>query len=72
MYSNMAEIKRNGNQLSGNWHIFVGKARQRWGVVTSDNKDLSDGYDEEMAGEVQKLYGISKEKADLEIQNWIR
>ncbi|MCO6442415.1 MAG: CsbD family protein [Nitrococcus mobilis] len=73
MYLNMnvEETRTHRNQTSGNWHIFMGKARQQWGMLTNDNEDLSKGYEREMAGRFQKFYGISKEEADLEIKNWV-
>lgn len=68
---NVEETRTHRNQTSGNWHIFMGKAQQQWGMLTSDNEDCSQGYERELAGRFQKFYGISKQKADLEIQNWV-
>lgn len=69
--TNVDETRAHRNQTSGNWYIVRGKARQAWGVLTSDNEDLIEGYEEELAGRLQKFHGISKVEADREIKNWI-
>lgn len=69
--TNVDETRAHENLTSGNWHIFRGKARQGWGVLTSNNEDLLEGYEEELAGKFQRFHGISKEEADQEIKNWL-
>ena len=69
--TNVDETRPFSTLTSGNWHILRGKAWQAWGVLTSDNEDLIEGYEEELAGRLQKFHGISKAEADREIKNWI-
>lgn len=69
--TNVDETRAHRTRTSGNWHIMMGKLRQGWGVLTSDNEDLIEGYERELAGRLQKFHGISKEEADREIKNWI-
>ncbi|EAR20464.1 CsbD family protein [Nitrococcus mobilis] len=69
---NVDETRPYGNLTSGNWHIMLGKLRQGWGVLISDNDDLVEGYEQELAGRLQRFHGFSKEEADQEIKNWIQ
>lgn len=69
--TNVDETRTHRNRTSGNWHILMGKVQQGWGVLTSDNEDLSEGYQRELAGRLQKFHGISKDEADVEIKDWL-
>ena len=60
-------------QIGGSWHILKGKVRQRWGMLTNQDLDhLTDGYEEELSGKIQKAYGISKKEADEKLREWYR
>lgn len=61
------------DQISGNWHVLKGKIRQRWGVLTNEDLDhITEGYEEEITGKIQKAYGISKKEADQKLREWYR
>lgn len=61
------------DQIGGNWHVLKGKVRQRWGMLTNQDLDhLTDGYEEELTGKIQKAYGISKKEADEKLREWYR
>ncbi|MDN5850635.1 MAG: general stress protein CsbD, partial [Nitrococcus sp.] len=59
------QLSSSWNTMSGNWHIFKGRLRQRWGDFTHEDLDhLARGYYEELAGKIQKVYGVNKKEAD--------
>lgn len=69
--TNVDETRPFRTLTSGEWHIMMGKVHRGWGILTSDNEDLIEAYEEELAGRLQRFYGISKAQADWEIRNWI-
>ena len=58
--------------LQGKWHELKGQVKQQWGKLTDDDLTKLSGKQEELAGVLQKRYGYGKEKAELEINNWLR
>ena len=62
----------NWDQVEGNWKQFKGRAKQKWGKLTDDDLDRIQGRQEELAGLVQKSYGIGREDALREVDDWGR
>ena len=62
----------NWDQIEGNWTKAKGKLRQQWGKLTDDDIDVINGKREELAGRLQERYGYQKEKAQEEIDNWMK
>lgn len=60
----------NWDRIKGNWHEFKGKAKQQWGKLTDDDLDVVDGKREELAGKIQNRYGIAKDEAERQIDEW--
>lgn len=60
----------NWDRIQGNWKQFAGRARQRWGRLTHDELDVLDGRREQLAGQIQEAYGISKDEAERQIRDW--
>ena len=60
----------NKHILEGNWKELKGKAKEQWGKLTNDQLDVIDGKRDQLAGEIQKAYGISKDEAQKQIANW--
>lgn len=60
----------NWDQIKGNWKEVKGKAQQQWGELTDDDLDVIDGRREELVGKIQQRYGISKEKAEQEANDF--
>ncbi len=59
------------NQIEGNWKQFKGQARQQWGKLTDDDMEKVAGKRTELAGRLQERYGIKKEEADRQIDEWM-
>ena len=62
----------NWDTIAGNWKQFQGKARQQWGKLTDDDLELIKGKRDELAGRIQERYGIAKDEAELQIDDWSR
>ncbi|HYN62366.1 MAG TPA: CsbD family protein [Rubrivivax sp.] len=61
----------NWDRIEGNWKQVVGKARAQWGKLTDDDFDIVAGRREQLAGKIQERYGVAKEDADKQINEWI-
>lgn len=62
----------NMDQVEGDWKILRGRIRQRWGKLTDDHLDIVNGRLEMIAGRVQQAYGISRDEAERQVQDWKR
>ncbi len=54
----------NWDQVKGRWGEMKGMARQKWGDLTDDELDKIEGNREELVGTLQRKYGIGKEEAE--------
>lgn len=61
----------NWDTVSGNWKQFKGEMRQQWGKLTEDEIDQAEGQREKLAGVIQERYGIAKDEAEREIDDWL-
>jgi uncharacterized protein YjbJ (UPF0337 family) len=62
----------NWDQLEGKWKQFTGSARERWGKLTDDDLDAIKGRKEILVGRLQERYGMAREQADREADEWSR
>ena len=60
----------NWDRIEGNWKQFQGKVRQQWGKLTDDDLDVIDGRRDELAGRIQKVYGVTRDEADKQIERF--
>jgi uncharacterized protein YjbJ (UPF0337 family) len=60
----------NWDQVKGDWMKFKGKVREQWGNLTDDQLDRIAGKRDQLAGEVQKAYGVTKEEAERQIKKF--
>jgi uncharacterized protein YjbJ (UPF0337 family) len=60
----------NWDRIKGNWREYKGKAKQQWGKLTDDDLDVVEGKREELAGKIQSRYGIAKDEAERQIDEW--
>ena len=47
-----------------------GKAKQQWGDLTDDELDRAAGVRDELIGQVQKRYGVAKDEAERQVDDW--
>jgi uncharacterized protein YjbJ (UPF0337 family) len=60
----------NKDTIEGNWKEFKGKIQEKWGKLTDDRLDVIEGKRDQLAGEIQQAYGISKEQAEKEVKKF--
>ncbi len=54
----------NNDTMAGNWKQFSGSILEKWGKLTNDDLDVAAGKREQMVGKIQEKYGIAKEEAE--------
>jgi uncharacterized protein YjbJ (UPF0337 family) len=64
------EIWMNWDQIAGNWKVAQGKAREQWGKLTDDEMAVVAGNRDQLIGKVQARYGVSKEEAARQVDDW--
>ena len=62
----------NWDTVEGNWKQFKGKGKQQWGKLTDDDLDLIEGKQDELVGRIQERYGIERDKAERDINDWMK
>lgn len=60
----------NKDQLIGNWKELKGSVKEQWGKLTDDQITQLEGNRDQLAGHVQKAYGIAKEEAEDQVKSW--
>lgn len=60
------------DKISGNWKRFKGSIRQRWGKLTNNEIQQAQGRREALNGFIQARYGIDREAADRQIDEWLK
>ena len=58
------------DQIEGNWNQFAGKAKQRWGKLTDNDVTVINGRRQELVGKIQERYGIAKQEAEKQVEEW--
>jgi uncharacterized protein YjbJ (UPF0337 family) len=58
------------NRVEGNWKQLRGKAKQQWGKLTDDDLTYVAGRREELAGKIQERYGVAKDAAQKQADEW--
>ncbi len=60
----------NWDRIEGNWKTLKGKIRQQWGKLSDDDLERIAGKRDELSGRLQKAYGIGKDEADRQINEF--
>lgn len=60
----------NWDQVKGKWKQFKGDAQKQWGKLTNDDFDQIEGDRQKLVGKVQERYGIAKEEAEKQVDDW--
>jgi uncharacterized protein YjbJ (UPF0337 family) len=58
------------DQIAGQWKQVKGEARKQWGKLTDDEIEQIKGQRDILAGKVQERYGITKEEANRQVDEW--
>jgi uncharacterized protein YjbJ (UPF0337 family) len=62
----------NWDQIEGKWKQAKGSVKQKWAKLTDDDLTYMDGKKDELVGKIQERYGISREEAQREADEWAR
>ena len=60
------------NRIEGNWKQFGGSVKEKWGKLTDDDLQFVDGKREQLVGRIQERYGIAKEEAERQVDEFSR
>lgn len=58
------------DKIAGSWKEFSGQVRTQWGKLTDDDLEMVKGQRDVLAGRIQQRYGIAKEDANRQIDDW--
>jgi uncharacterized protein YjbJ (UPF0337 family) len=62
----------NEDTLKGQWTQIKGRVREQWGKLTNDDLDQIQGRAEQLIGKVQERYGIQREEAKRQVDDFMR
>lgn len=62
----------NWDQVEGKWKQLKGQAKEKWGHLTDDDLDVAAGKRDQLAGKIQEKYGIAREEAEKQLDDWSR
>jgi len=62
----------NWDEIAGSWKQFQGKVREKWGKLTDDDLSVVAGKRDQLAGALQRRYGIAKDKAEEELDQFVQ
>ncbi len=62
----------NWDQMQGKWKQVKGLAKTRWGKLTDDDLDVVAGQRDQLVGRIQERYGIAKDEAQTQVDEWNR
>jgi uncharacterized protein YjbJ (UPF0337 family) len=60
----------NWDRIEGKWKQFTGSAWEHWGKLTDDDFKVAAGKKENLVGRIQERYGIAKEEAEKQVNEW--
>src|SRR5262252_4515605 len=62
----------NWDQIEGKWKQVSGNFREKWGRLTDDDLIAINGRRDQLVGKVQERYGLAKEAAEKQVDEFIR
>lgn len=62
----------NWDQVEGKWKQAKGHVKERWGRLTDDDLGVIDGKREQLVGKIQEHYGIAREAAEEQADEFIK
>ena len=62
----------NWDQVEGKWKQLKSQAKEKWGKLTDDDLDVIDGRRQQLVGRIQERYGIAKDVAELQADEFVK
>jgi len=60
----------NKDTVQGNFTQLKGKIKKRWGQLTDDEIDQLEGHAEILSGKLQECYGLARDEAERQAQEF--
>lgn len=60
----------NWDTIQGNWKEYSGKAKEKWGKLTDDRLVEIAGRRDQLIGEVQQAYGVTRDEAENQVKEF--
>jgi len=60
----------NEDQIKGKWKQIQGQIKAKWGQLTDSDLTVAQGNREYLAGRIQERYGIAKDEAKRQIDEF--
>ncbi|HTP43879.1 MAG TPA: CsbD family protein [Candidatus Acidoferrum sp.] len=60
----------NWDQIQGKWKQSAGRIKEKWGKLTDDDLATINGKREQLVGLIQERYGIAKEAAEKQVDEF--
>ncbi len=60
----------NWDTVKGDWKTFRGKVKERFGRISDDELEKIAGRREQLAGAIQKSYGVAKDEAERQLRDF--
>jgi uncharacterized protein YjbJ (UPF0337 family) len=60
----------NWDRIEGNWKQVKGNVRERWGKLTDKDFEVIAGRREQLVGRIQERYGIARDIAQQQVDEW--
>ena len=61
----------NWDQAEGKWKQMKGSFKQQWAKLTDDDFTMIAGSKDKLVGKIQERYGIAKEEAAEQADEWM-
>jgi len=62
----------NWDQMEGHWKQAMAEVKQKWAKLTDDDILLIRGKRDQLIGRIQERYGIAKQAAEEQVDQFIR
>lgn len=62
----------NTDQVEGKWKQMKGALKAKWGKLTDDDLKIIEGNRDQLVGRIQERYGLAKDEAQRQVQEWKR
>jgi uncharacterized protein YjbJ (UPF0337 family) len=63
-------MQMNWDVVEGKWKQIKGDVKRQWGKLTDDDLDVIEGNRDKLVGKIQESYGIGKDDADRQVNDW--
>ena len=60
----------NRDLVQGSWRQFKGRLKERWALISDDEFTALAGRREQIAGSMQKAYGLARESSARQLSDW--